>query len=446
MVRITPIRISVSWFCALLCLAMMLCFFCTRAYAAPTPVSDSDQPVEFNFQFHFPVNVTQLRRSYMDNAVSMERLKDVIATYGNESVDSVLVVAMSSPEGGRELNLKLAKARAEAMKAYLVTTYPELEGKIKVRADVSPWPDHYADKETLNRLRYTEFSLIFHPGTATTTLPDDAIYEVKDEPIHVEDDDIPGLEEGAQKDTLKAVIPDYNPQVSEDNIVPTDNTLIPVNEDKFPPYTDLQQQDIQKLRRPILGISTNIPYDITWIPGYGITSIPSFSLEYYPKNSKHLTFGADVEWPMWKHWDTHRFMQINNITLWLRRYFPKREDCTKRFDGLYLFGNINAARYGIGWDDKGWEGEGLGASLGIGYKCGIGKSRFYFDTGIAVGYFYSRYDPYVYGNDFTGWYYYDYDDDPADFILRRKKLNWLNPTRIYVSIGLDLFNRKKDKK
>ena len=26
--------------------------------------------------------------------------------------------------------------------------------------------------------------------------------------------------------------------------------------------------------RPLLGISTNIPYDITWIPGYGVTSIP----------------------------------------------------------------------------------------------------------------------------------------------------------------------------
>ena len=86
--------------------------------------------------------------------------------------------------------------------------------------------------------------------------------------------------------------------------------------------------------RPFMGISTNIPYDITWVPGYGVTSIPSVSLEFYPKNWKHFTLGADVEWPMWKHWDTHRFMQINSITLWTRRYFRTRarsEESVKGF-------------------------------------------------------------------------------------------------------------------
>lgn len=195
---------------------------------------------------------------------------------------------------------------------------------------------------------------------------------------------------------------------------------------------------------PVVGISTNLPYDLTWVPGYGVTSVPSFSLEFYPARSERFTFGADVEWPMWKHWKTHRFLQVNNLTLWARRYFRTRATRAQRPEGLYLLGNVNAARYGIGFDMKGWEGEGLGASVGVGYKRGIGKGRFYWDAGIALGAFLARQDPYVWGNDANGWYYYDYTGDPATFKERNQRFFWAGPTRIYFSVGMDLFRRKKN--
>lgn len=191
--------------------------------------------------------------------------------------------------------------------------------------------------------------------------------------------------------------------------------------------------------RPVIGVSTNLPYDITYIPNYGLTSIPSLSLEIYPGKGK-FTFGADVEWPMWKHPQEHRYLQINNLTLWSRFYFKPKEG---RFRGWYLLANVNAARYGIGWDGRGWEGEGLGASLGVGYKVTIG--RFFVDMGLAAGYFYSGYDPYVWGADATGWYYYDFAGDPEQFVKRNSRLSWIGPTRVYISIGVDLFNRKKKK-
>lgn len=193
---------------------------------------------------------------------------------------------------------------------------------------------------------------------------------------------------------------------------------------------------------PVVGLSTNLPYDITWIPGYGVTSIPSISMEFYPASWEHFTLGADLEFPMWKNWDAHRFMQINNFTFWTRRYFRAHELPEDRFKGLYLFANANVARYGIGFNDRGWQGEGIGASLGLGCKWLLGK-RFFIDAGLAFGYFYSRYDPYVYGNDGTGWYYYDYTGNPADFVPRRMELHWLYPTRVYISIGMDFFRRNK---
>lgn len=198
-----------------------------------------------------------------------------------------------------------------------------------------------------------------------------------------------------------------------------------------------------EIRVPVVGISTNIPYDLTWVPGYGVTSVPSFSVEYFPARWERWTVGADVEWPMWKHWKTHRFLQVNNLTLWARRYFRTRATRAQRPEGLYLLGNVNAARYGIGFDKKGWEGEGLGASVGVGYKRGIGDSRWFWDAGIALGAFFAKQDPYVWGNDASGWYYYDYYGDPDEFKARNQRLFWVGPTRIYVSVGIDLQRKKK---
>ena len=69
--------------------------------------------------------------------------------------------------------------------------------------------------------------------------------------------------------------------------------------------------------------------------------------------------------------------------------------------------------------------------------------RMFIDFGLALGVFYSGYDPYVWGNDATGWYYYDYAGDPDTFRKRNQRLLWWGPTRIYLNIGFDFSNRHR---
>ena len=207
-----------------------------------------------------------------------------------------------------------------------------------------------------------------------------------------------------------------------------------VRSSRFPAISFISPQP-----RRFFALIENIPYDITYFPKYGFTSIPSFSLEYYPSNYGHWTFGADLEIPMWQHWNEHRFLQIQNLTLNTRYYFKRGN-----YHGLYVLGNVNGARYGLGWDAKGWEGEGFGISVGVGYKLTLYK-RLFLDAGIAVGYFYSRYDPYEYGFDSTQRYYYDYVGLAEDFVRRNHALNWIGPTRVWISIGIELFSRKREK-
>lgn len=191
----------------------------------------------------------------------------------------------------------------------------------------------------------------------------------------------------------------------------------------------------------VLAVTTNIPYDVTYIPGYGITSIPSLGVEYYPSGHGRFSYGLDLECPMWTHPTEHRYFQINNLTASCRWYFLK--NYKGDYHGLFLYAGAGATRYGIGWDARGWQGEGVHISGGLGYKVALGKKqRFFLDMGLAGGFFYSRFDPYVWGNDATGWYYYDYNGRPEDFVERNLSLKWFGPTRVWISIGINLFNRK----
>ena len=75
----------------------------------------------------------------------------------------------------------------------------------------------------------------------------------------------------------------------------------------------------------------------------------------------------------------------------------------------------------------------------------LGKSRFFIDAGLAAGGFFAAYDSYTYGNDAFRWYYYDYTGKVEDFKPRSKRWLWMGPTRVYISVGIDLFNRNRKK-
>lgn len=356
----------------------------------------------------FPINRYVLLRDYADNARSLDALDRQLQEDNPAGINLVVIISAASPEGPTSFNEMLSQRRGEALRSYVLAQRPDLEDKIELRSVGEAWLELHivdlglprAEREKVLRSRSDWHTI------SRKKLP---------------------LLRYAYVDITRSAL------VSESLAMP--KLCRPLEMLSIP-----QVKPVSPTRtiQPVLGVSTNLLYDLTYVPHYGLTSIPSFSLEFYPRRG-HWTVGADVEWPMWKHYENHRFLQVNNITLWTRRYFKPTDG---RFSGAYLLLNANVARYGIGWEAKGWEGEGIGASLGAGYKFKLGK-RMFLDMGVAVGAFYSAYDPYVYGFDTTGRYYYDYNGDVDKFVARSKRLMWIGPTRAYISLGVDLFNRKR---
>ena len=421
-------------------------------------------------QLHFRWDNTVYDDDYLDNSEAATKLVNLLEAMGPENIDSVSVVAYASPEGVYEHNMMLSRRRAAEFSRVFKDKAAGLGFPVNVRPGGESWDllvervksdstiSEVARKRVLDQIADSSISVAtrkwrFMHGSLGTTSAEGDVYHwllinhyrflrcldihihYKDEiPDQVGDDgktvgdDVPRKPEVIPSAVEES--PDSTVVVSE---IPVTPAVIPVTPAVIP------GNDRESPRRPILGISTNLPYDISWIPQYGLTSVPSFSVEYYPARGKY-TFGADLELSHWLHPEEHRYNQIHNLTLWGRRYFKREED---RFKGAYLLANLNAAEYGIGMNaGKGWEGEGIGASVGGGWKVYIGK-YFFLDMGGALGLFYSWYDPYVWGNDATGRYYYDYSGAPEDFVKRSKRLLWFGPTRVYFSVGIDFYGKRR---
>jgi len=416
-------------------LSMLFLIFCTQANA------------QKHFRLHFARNESEFFYTLLGNDKTLDSLSKAVKAIGPENIQSIDVKVFASPEGPYHFNQDLCRLRANEFPYAVLPYLKGAEDKVHVTIGGEAWEelrrrvaadkklkpeyieqilaildDETIDNETRKEyiatkisehnyrfLLWEHYRLLRYYDIFITVKPEEKVEEKpENEPLPMEE----------AQDTIVKVMPE---------------AVLPLPE----PVEEAKTEE----KRVFMAISTNLPYDITYIPGYGLTSIPSVTLEIMPRNSR-WTLGADVEWPMWKQPESHRYFQINNITLWTRRYFRSPSEPRRR--GWYLMANVNAAQYGIGFNaNQGWQGKGVGASLGVGYRVPLGRYCF-LDMGLAAGAFYSAYDSYVWGNDASQWYYYDYFGDPANFKKGNERLLWGGPTRVWLSFGFDFW--KKDRR
>ncbi len=213
-------------------------------------------------------------------------------------------------------------------------------------------------------------------------------------------------------------------------------------------------------RRELLSVKTNLLLDFAYMPGgYNrFCPIPNVALEYYPLHG-HFTYGASFDCPWWQDYDSHKYFQVRNYQLETRYYF-QNGDVNKHgygngpaFKGMYLQAYAHAALYGICFDEnRGWEGEGIGAGLGVGYVVPISKKgRWRLEFSAQFGFFLTKYDPYQYEcpvdpTENDNLYYYKWTLDGSLFKERQYRFTWFGPTRVGITIGYDLLFRKRLKK
>ena len=288
---------SRTWECRIanLCLAICLVLF-----LLPAQFLHAQQRIFL----YFPWNDSQWTDSYFGNGSTLDSISRYIGQIGQENIEALDVTAYASPEGSYLNNQRLCRERAARFDTILGNRFPDIPATVttggeawellrkRVSADPKIRPElrerilRILDDDTIsndtrkwrlaNKLENSDYRYLLYAHYRYLRCYEVVISikapEPRPEPIR-------------ELETK----PEHTTQPQAEPVQET-----PVLE---PVITEPAPQPAPVVKKPVLAISTNLPYDITYFPKYGFTSIPSFSLEYYPSNYGHWTFGADLEIP-----------------------------------------------------------------------------------------------------------------------------------------------------
>ena len=310
--------------------------------------------------------------------------------------------ATASPEGPTPNNVRLANGRRAAVDA-LLNSYGIPTDKIRydVVAEDFPllrtlmWLEHDAEYKTVATLmklypndnqKLKEAMKGYNGGKLWQRLLHQYFHKLRAVRIMAMDKMLVGLEEQAP---TKFDIPTIS--------------FIPGNLGKPTIHVPIVYiADNDDARRELLSIKTNILFDFAYMPGYDrFCPIPNVAIEYYPLHG-HFTYGASFDGPWWQHYDEHKYFQLRNYQLHTRYYLRSGDISLRKpgkgaaFKGLFFSAYANANLYNICFDEhRGWEGEGWGAGLGIGYVLPLGgKEHWRLEFGLQAGFYQTDYDPY----------------------------------------------------
>ncbi len=412
----------------------------------------------------FPVNKYNIPQS---SAFRHELLDEILPYFDNDDyiLQSVLMRGAASPEGPYEWNQTLSHLRRKAL---LQLIRENVQPPIDSCLEVNEVPEDYVYLLLLMKERadkdYDRVAAVVNKYIDTNQR------ELKRQLMAMDG-----------KRLWRRLLRDYFPEMRAARIVLVFRKRMPLQPIKPQPLEPCTPEefalrmDVPPLpsafvmptaetaripRRELLSVKTNLLYDFAYMPfGYNrFCPIPNVAIEYYPLHG-HFTYGASFDCPWWQNYGKHKYFQVRNYQLEARYYF-RSGDVDKvgygngaAFRGWYAQAYAHMGLYSICFDAKrGWEGEGLGGGLGVGYVLPLGRQQHWrLEFGAQLGVFYTKYDPYQYESvmfpdKHDDLYYYKWNNYGNYFHRRRHRLTWFGPTRVGITLSYDLLYRRRAKK
>lgn len=400
---------------------MLLMSLCVSAQVQTTAVGKVPRRL-LGIEVHFRFDKSRFDMDYMGNAQALDRFAQAVDSIGLDRIDSVVVVSQSSPEGAYEHNMKLSRNRAATMRRVVLQRHPELENLLHVHPDGESWEglrryvanDKKMKQQTIDQvLRILDSNV--NVATKKWRLQQLPIYRYLIQTYY------PRL-----RNSVFCIVYYSGPPLVEEPVVEFDFAQ------NLPEMGPLQPMPVQQLRRePMLNVHTNLLYDLGTALNVGV--------EYYPHNSRWSVV-ANYTFPWWGGEKKHRYMQLIDGELQVRRYFDKKANHA----GHYLSAYVHGGYYDFSFNaERAWQGEGAGFGLGYGYVWRPWKDkRWKLEAFIRLGYYHSLYDPYHASDPYNGKYYYDWDGAVEDFERRNYRFRWLGPTGLGITLSYDLLQRK----
>ena len=393
-----------------------------------------------NASLHFRRDVSRYEAEYLENREALISLGQILNEAGTEGIESIHVVAYASPEGVREHNLKLSRARAAALPALVEQYLPAYASLITVEAGGEAWEplrQRIVQDTLINEASRSKILRILDDNSVG---PDTKKWRLEN---RLGNDPVAGnlyrylLNEHYKYLRCLYITVSYKEKEPEETVQPAPEPApVPVVPDVEPQPQVIEPEPIPEetapasdtiYTRPILAVSTNLLYDLAITPNVAV-EVPL---------GKHWSVYADYTFPWWVNRTNNMAWQQLKFDVGGRYWFGRRgaNDPMEVLRGHFVGLDLGIGYYDLEPRHTGWQGEFLTAGLEYGYGWVLGKNKKWrLDAFGGAGIIYTHYR-----------YYEGNAGDTKLLWQYNGRYTWFGPVKLGASIKY-IFTTKKPRR
>lgn len=434
---------------------------------------------------YYELNSSSINSGFGGNTTALESAAKILEGRSGDDFASITITASSSIDGPASANSRISRSRAESLRSWIEQKYPQYQGRITVKSAGEDWSelrenvvsDSKLDEDTRNRIlviidsgaeadekeaqlkklsawdylkenilgrsRFARLSC--EPadnrsaGSQVLPVQDDTklIHDgenVTKSEVKTEDSDADNQADNQKKDQQATEQPNEqaNEESASDSLAVsktaalTDSTSVNQIDS-----TSMRQSDSTKVKQyvPVLAVTTNLLYEsATVLTGFHSTPL-NIGLEI-PIGKHFSAYTNYLATAPWRAWNNNAdCAELINIDLGAKWYFTKKAE-NQILSGWYAYAGAGAGYYDFERSGKGYQGEHLFGTLGLGYGLPLGK-HWSLDFAIGAGPLFSQYR------------YYEGRSNNQHLVYQVSgKMNYFGPTDAKVTLRY-MFYRKK---
>lgn len=361
-----------------------------------------------------------IRPAHMGNAETLKEIRRILSQQENRA-QQIIIVGSSSPEGSMKKNLKLGKERAENLANWLVGQFPDLEDKIVIRNAGENWSalkEAVECCETLTGEQKQEILTILDsedtPEKKEANLRQLDSYEILEQECFPKTRYVGIALSGTAEDKVTAAGNVSAPEVKEhtpEETVPEETIQAKEDTTVIAEHHSVAQRDTVVLENdtkpaveyvskstPIAALTLNTLYTVGGTIATGFHTVP-LTVGCEIPIGKHFSAFADylvtTPWHAWNNnADCAELMHLDLGARWYpggsfrKPFSPKASD--RLLDGWYASVSAGIGYYDFERDGKGYQGEEILGSVGLGYNLCLDK-HWSINFGLGVGPMFTRY-------------------------------------------------------
>lgn len=379
-----------------------------------------DSPVVY-----FPTNNRNVVPSYMGNKDNLEEMVAFFRENPNAAEDYVIVGA-ASPEGPTSVNNRLAVMRANTMADYISERVPEVRGKLRIKSAGEDWnglrsailaEDSLSDKEKEEICEIIdsnasadekEKALKNHP--AYETVREECFDPLRRQSIALAEDRDETSETPAevnevveQNDTTSTQIVSKDTLRRIERLPGIYTKAVKQGEDSVAEYIPVEEPQYDTIinKVPVVAATYNFIPNLATV-GTGFHVLPIQGGIEVPVGDHWSIYADYLGTAPWRAWDNNaECAELLHWTLGTRWYpgskftSPFNPGGTERIlEGWYASLSLGGGYYDFEHNGKGYQGEEILASLGLGYSL-VFNENWSMNFGIGFGPMFTQWRYYI---------------------------------------------------